>query len=70
MFKKYNLSIQVESNIKTTDFLDVILDLKNGTTRPYRKENDTPLFLIEEDSDSEEEEKRPDLDGLVSHGLK
>ena len=45
MFKKYNLSIQVESNIKTTDFLDVILDLKTGTTRPYRKENDTPLYI-------------------------
>ena len=35
----------MESNINTTDFLDVILDLKTGTTRPYRKENDTPLYI-------------------------
>lgn len=45
LFKKYNLSIQVESNITTTDFLDVIMDLDTGTTKPYRKENDTPMYI-------------------------
>ena len=45
LFKKYKLSIQVEANITTTDFLDIILDLKTGTTKPFRKENDTPLYI-------------------------
>ena len=44
-FKNYNLSIQVEAGMKTTDFLDVILDLKTGKTMPFRKENDTPIYI-------------------------
>ena len=31
--------------MKTTDFLDVILDLKTGKTMPFRKENDTPIYI-------------------------
>ena len=44
-FKEEGLSITVECNIRKTDFLDVILDLENKCYRPYRKPNDTPLYI-------------------------
>ena len=45
LFNKYQLSIQAETGIKTTDFLDVILDLNTGKTKPFRKENDNPMYI-------------------------
>ena len=35
----------VETNLKSVDYLDVTLDLETGNTRPYRKPNDTPLYI-------------------------
>ena len=45
LFNKFQLSIQAETGIKTTDFLDVILDLNTGKTKPFRKENDKPIYI-------------------------
>ena len=43
--KRYGLRITVEINAKTTDFLDVTLDLETGRYFPYRKSNDRPLYI-------------------------
>ena len=40
------LNITIDSNLTTTDFLDVTLDLFLGKYSPYRKPNDCPLFVI------------------------
>ena len=45
IFKTLNLNITAETNIKSTDFLDIYLDLKSGKYKPYHKPNDTPLYV-------------------------
>ena len=45
MFKSYNLAITIEANLKTVNFLDVQLDLEEGTFRPYIKLNDKPSYV-------------------------
>ena len=37
LFKRFNLRITTEINVKKTDFLDAVLDLNNGTIAPYKK---------------------------------
>ena len=42
IFKKNNLDIIVECNMKKVNYLDVTLDLESGTYRPYHKpDNET-----------------------------
>ena len=45
LFGEHNLRITVETDKTTTDFLDVTLDLTENTHAPYRKPNDTPLYV-------------------------
>ena len=45
VFKSYNLAITIEANLKTVNFLDVQLDLEEGTFRPYIKPNDKPCYV-------------------------
>ena len=45
VFKQYNLSITIETNIRTVNFLDTTFDLLNNTYKPYRKPNDEPLYI-------------------------
>ena len=45
IFKKYGLSITVETNLNATDFLDVTLDLPSGNFWPYRKKNSNLLYI-------------------------
>ena len=35
VFKQYNLSITIETNIRTVNFLDTTFDLLNNTYKPY-----------------------------------
>ena len=44
-FKNHGLDITVETNLHVTEFLDVTLDLNSGKYYPYRKPNDTPLYI-------------------------
>ena len=44
-FKKLNLKIVIESNMKIVNFLDVALNLSNGSFSPYRKPNDESLYI-------------------------
>ena len=45
MFTDIGFSLEMETNLKEVDFLDVSLNLRNGTYRPYKKPNDR-LFYI------------------------
>ena len=43
--KECGLSIIIECNLKTVNFLDVTFDLTNDIYKPYRKANDNPLYI-------------------------
>ena len=40
LFKENKLSLEIECNLKTVNYLDITLDLNIGTYKPYRKPND------------------------------
>ena len=40
LFKDIGFKIQIETNLKIGNFLDVTFNLANSTYRPYRKPND------------------------------
>ena len=44
-FKKLNLKIVIESNMKIVNFLDVTLNLSDGSFSPCRKPNDESLYI-------------------------
>ena len=39
------LSLEIECNLKTVNYLDITLDLNTGTYKPYRKPNDEILYI-------------------------
>ena len=45
IFRKNNLKITIEANLKVTDFLDVTLELDTGIYRPFIKQNNTLLYV-------------------------
>ena len=45
VFKREGLSITIQINLPSTDFLDVTLDLPNGKYYPFRKPNNDPLYI-------------------------
>ena len=45
LFKNEGLKIVVENCHTTVDYLDVIMELKDLSFRPYRKPNDNPLYI-------------------------
>ena len=45
VFKHYDLSITIETNIRTVNFLDTTFDLINNTYKAYQKPNDEPLHI-------------------------
>ena len=44
-FKDIGFVIDVETNLKIFDFLDITFNLNNGTYRPYKKPNDLLLYI-------------------------
>ena len=44
-FKKQGLSISISTNLKICNFLDVTLNLTDGTYYPYRKPNNETLYI-------------------------
>ena len=44
-FNTYNLSKTIEANIRIVNFLDTTFDLINDIYRPYRKPNNTPVYI-------------------------
>ena len=45
IFKEYGLSITIQCNLKSVDFLDVTFDLYNSLYKPYRKPNNKPIYI-------------------------
>ena len=44
-FKNHGLKITIQANLKIADFLDVTLNLTNGTYYPYRKPNNETVYI-------------------------
>ena len=44
-FKLLGLRIQIVSNLKIVDFLDVTLNSNNGTFKPFSKNNSVPTYV-------------------------
>ena len=44
-FKKQGLNISISTNLKICNFLDVTLNLTDGTHSPYRKPNNETLYI-------------------------
>ena len=45
IFKDVGFDITIQANLKIVNFLDVTFDLQNGTYKPYKKPNDSPLYI-------------------------
>ena len=45
LFKSHGLKITIASTGQVADFLHITLDLSDGTYKPYRKPNDTPVYI-------------------------
>ena len=45
IFKTMGLKVTIESNIKSTDFLDIFFDLSSNTYKPFQKEKQRPLYI-------------------------
>ena len=45
IFKRYGLSITTDVNHKIVNFLDVTLNLNDGTVTPHKKENNTIMYV-------------------------
>ena len=45
LFKKLGLWITIDTNLKIVNFLDLTLNLNYGKYYPFRKPNDTPLYI-------------------------
>ena len=45
LFKENTLSLEIESNLQTVNYLDITLDLNTGTYKPYRKVDDETLYI-------------------------
>ena len=50
LFKSEGLSITIDTNLIETDFLDVSFNLEMDKFFPYRKPNNTPLYIHSESS--------------------
>ena len=45
VIKKCGLSIVVDTNLKTVIFLDVTFNLEKNICKPYRKPNNSPIYI-------------------------
>ena len=45
VFKDISFSVEIETNLKEVHFLDVSLNLRNGTYQPYKKPNNRILYI-------------------------
>ena len=45
LFEANGLSLEIQCNLKTVNYLDITLNLNTGTYKPYRKPNDEILYI-------------------------
>ena len=48
VFKDLGLNVSIEANMKQTDFLDIFFDLEKNLYKLYRKPNENPIYINEE----------------------
>ena len=48
IFKDNGLNITIDANKKVVDFLDITLDLRTGSYKPYKKPNDCINYIHKE----------------------
>ena len=48
IFKDNHLNIEISCNLKIVDYLDITMNLNDGSYRPYRKPNDELLYVHSE----------------------
>jgi hypothetical protein len=46
IFSNNNLKITIEANKKCVDYLDITLDLRSSSYKPYMKPGNTPLYRV------------------------
>ena len=45
IFKEIGFQIEIDTNLQSVNFLDITFDLTTGTYKPYKKPNDTLLYI-------------------------
>ena len=45
IFKEIGFKIDIETNLEIVNFLDMTFNLINGSYKPYKKPNDTLLYI-------------------------
>ena len=45
IFKEIGFDIEIETNLKEVNFLDITFNLNNGTHKPYKKPNDKLMYV-------------------------
>ena len=45
VFKDCELKITIKANLHLVNFLDITLNLRNNTDKPYRKPNSHPVYI-------------------------
>ena len=45
IFKEVGFKIEIQTHLKIVNFLDVTFNLANGTYRPYKKGNESLLYI-------------------------
>ena len=45
IFKEVSFKIEIQTHLKIVNFLDVTFNLANGTYRPYKKANESLLYI-------------------------
>ena len=45
IFKDCKLKITIEGNVTVTEFMDVYFDLRKESFKPYRKNNEIPVYI-------------------------
>lgn len=45
IFKEIGFDIEIETNLKEVNFLDITFNLSNGTYKPYKKPNDKLMYI-------------------------
>ena len=45
IFVELGLKIEIKTNLKIVDFLDVTFNLTNGMYHPFKKRNNTPTYI-------------------------
>ena len=54
IFKKAGFKIEIQTHLKIVNFLDVTFNLANGTYRPYKKANESLLYILQPSSTSDQ----------------